>query len=137
MNISDEGANLIKINDYISYFRNKNLSWYKGFMDVDYSFHITDLFDNFFNDPDNIQEFQIDSYDKMDFQYNPKGLSFYLYGTPDLWPIILRTNNWDHPGEMELESGRIKIPKAENLDAYMSMVYSIKDTYFQRLGHKW
>ena len=54
LTFSDNGLDLAKISDYITYFKNKRLSWYNGFMDVDYNFHITDLFDNFFNDPDNI-----------------------------------------------------------------------------------
>lgn len=137
LTFSDNGMDLAKISDYITYFKNKKLSWYNGFMDVDYNFHITDLFDNFFNDPDNIEEFTIDDFEIADFKYNPKGLSTYLYGTHDLWPIIMRCNDLDHPGEMDLATGKIKVPKAKELDSFLQTVYSLKDDYFKRLGHRW
>ena len=136
---SDNAKDLVDIRDYIAYYKGKNLSYYNGFMDVDYNFHIIDLFDNFFtvNDEENIEVFLIDSFDKADFQYNPKGLSNYLYGTPDLWPIILRCNEADHPGELELTNGRVKVPKAPALDKFLSTVYAARSTYFQKRGHRW
>ena len=136
-NFSDDAKDLVDIRDYINYYKGKNLAFYNGFMDVDYNFHITDLFDNFFNDENNLETFTIDSFDKADFQYNPKGLSNYLYGTPDLWMLILRCNNVDHPGELELTNGLIKVPKAPELDRFLTTVYYMRQTYFQKRGHRW
>lgn len=134
---SDNYGDITKIEDYINYYRSKNITFYKGFMDVDYQFHIMDLFDNFFNNPENMEEFLIDSFDKADFQYNAKGLSDYLYGTPDMWWVICRCNGLDHPGELDLSSGKIIVPRAPEFDAYVQKVYHMKDEYFVKLGHKW
>ena len=41
------------------------------------------------------------------------------------------------PGELDLSSGRITVPKAPNLDAYIQKIYHMKDEYFAKLGHKW
>ena len=62
---SDNYVDISNIQSYINYYRSKKITFYKGFMDVDYQFHIMDLFDNFFNDNDNMEEFLIDSFDTM------------------------------------------------------------------------
>ena len=108
-------------------------------MDVDYSFHITDLFDNFLNTENynNIIEFKISDVDLIDFQYNPKRLSNYIYGTPDLWFIILKANQLDHAGEMDFLNGKLYLPDPEALNTYLSTVYSLKNNYISKIGHMW
>lgn len=136
---SDTDYHLDKLEDYINYYKNKSITYYKGYMDVDYSFHITDLFDNFFNTENynNIIEFKISDVDLIDFQYNPKGLSNYIYGTPDLWFIILKANQLDHAGEMDFLNGKLYLPDPEALNTYLSTVYSLKNNYISKIGHMW
>ena len=54
-----------------------------------------------------------------------------------MWWVICRCNGADHPGELDLSSGKLIVPKAPNLDAYIQKIYNMKDDYFAKLGHKW
>lgn len=136
---SDNTTNLVKLQNYINYYKGKTLEHYKGFMDVEYNYHITDLFDNFFsmNDNENLIEFELSEWEVGDFKYNPKGLSQYIYNTPELWYLILKVNGLDHPGELELHDNKIKVPEPQALDNYLSTVYNIRKVHFSRTGQMW
>lgn len=42
--------------------------------------------------------------ERRKYMYKPKSLSDELYGTPDLYFIILKMNNLTHPGELDLKN---------------------------------
>ena len=139
MILTDGDVNLIGLQDWINHYKGKQLTYYKGYLDTNYSYHVTELFDNFFNEDvfDNIQELSITGTDKIDFQYNPKGLSQALYGTPDMWFLILKCNNLDHAGELDLIDNKVKVPKRDNLEAYLGKVMSMMSHYFGERGMRW
>lgn len=135
----DDTSNLVSIQQYINYYKGKDLTYYKGYLNTDYSFHVMDLWDNFFNEDvtDNIDTLVLTTYEIADYQYNPKGLSQALYGTPDMWAFILRTNNLDSPGDMDFADGTIKVPNARALSEFLSTTYSNMRAYFAERGFKW
>ena len=139
MILTDGDVNLIGLQDWINHYKGKQLTYYKGYLDTDYTYHMTDLFDNFFDENtfDNIEEIAINGTDKLAYQYNPKGLSQTLYGTPDLWYLILKCNDLDHAGELDIDNSRVKVPKRENLEEYLTNITTMMTNYFSERGSRW
>ena len=135
--LSDSGTGmLIKLNDWIRYYKGKSITYYKGYMDVDLETHISDVFDNFWQEK-NYRELNLSDEEKIYFQYNPKGLAQSLYGSHDLWWVILKANDLDHPGQMELEESIIKVPSLEALEEYLSLIYQEKTILLDDSGELW
>ena len=138
--LSDNEASIDKIQDWINHYKTKSMTYYKGYMDTDYSVHVFDVFDNFINNEanlNNLDDFKITHFERSEFQYNPKGLSNHLYGTPDMWFLILRCNDLDDAGDLELNTATIKVPNKEKLDEFLSKMSSKLAIYFGNLGQRW
>ena len=69
------------------------------------------------------------------YSYNPKALSKRVYGTPDLYFVLMFLNNYRHPGEMNLTVSRsIKILNEVGIKA-LSKAIRVRDydTYVEEL----
>ena len=76
---------------------------YNGCVDDGISNHIVDLaFDGGY-----IKTFTEE--DRQRYRFNPKLLSYDLYGTPDLGLLILKINGMMHPGEFDLAELKAKV----------------------------
>lgn len=87
------------------------------------------------NDLDNVVIVQMTEANANRFSYNPKALSKKIYGTPDLYFVIMYLNNYRHPGEMNLTLTRsIKILTEKGIKAINNAI-SVRgfDTYVEDL----
>ena len=86
-------------------------------------------------DLDNVVIVQMTEANANRFSYNPKALSKKIYGTPDLYFVIMYLNNYRHPGEMNLTLTRsIKILTEKGIKAINNAI-SVRgfDTYVEDL----
>lgn len=113
------------LESYLSMQENASETYYKGFLDVDMDFHICDIYDNFFEDEENLETLTFNEQEKMMYKYNPIQLCIDLYGTHDFWQIILQLNDIDSEGDFDL-SGPIKVPKGREFISYISDVYDLR-----------
>ena len=65
-----------------------------------------------------IEDFNIDKY-----KFNPKRLSYDLYGTTNLYYILLYINNLNGIKEFNLDKKKIKIIRKETLEKVLSNIY--------------
>lgn len=87
------------------------------------------------NDMDNVVIVQMSEANANRYSYNPKALSKKIYGTPDLYFILMYLNNYRHPGEMNLTLTRsIKILTEKGVKAINNAI-SVRgfDTYVEDL----
>ena len=61
------------LHKYLEMQENASESYYNGFLDTQMDFHITDIYDNFFEDEENIEILEFNEQEKM--MYN----SFFIY----------------------------------------------------------
>ena len=54
-----------------------------------------------------------------------------------MWFLILKCNNLDHAGELDLIDNKVKVPKRDNLEAYLGKVMSMMNHYFGERGMRW
>lgn len=86
-------------------------------------------------DLDNVVIVQMTEANANRYSYNPKALSKKIYGTPDLYFVIMYLNNYRHPGEMNLTLTRsIKILTEKGIKAINNAI-SVRgfDTYVEDL----
>lgn len=86
-------------------------------------------------DMDNVVIVQMTEANANRLSYNPKALSKKIYGTPDLYFVLMYLNNYRHPGEMNLTLTRsIKILTEKGIKAINNAI-SIRgyDTYVDDL----
>lgn len=86
-------------------------------------------------DLDNVVIVQMTEANANRYSYNPKALSKKIYGTPDLYFVIMYLNNYRHPGEMNLTLTRsIKILTEKGIKAINNAIYVRGfDTYVEDL----
>lgn len=86
-------------------------------------------------DLDNVVIVQMTEANANRYSYNPKALSKKIYGTPDLYFVIMYLNNYRHPGEMNLTLTRsIKILTEKGIQAINNAIYVRGfDTYVEDL----
>lgn len=70
-----------------------------------------------------IEDFNIDKY-----KFNPKKLSYDLYGTTTLYYILLYINNLNGIKEFNLEKKKIKIIRKDTLEQILSKIYDSEYT---------
>lgn len=116
--------------EYLKAIESERISYDKGFLNDLQDIHILDIFDNFFNDPNNIDTIQLSNYEIGLYHCNPKQLCIDLYGTHDYMQIILRLNEVDHPGEFTLEKGYILVPNPTLFSSFVEKVYSFRNHEF-------
>lgn len=63
--------------------------------------------------------------ERKEYRYKPKSLSNRLYGTPDLYFIILKMNNLTHPGEMDLKNP-IHVMEPNNVTELVGSIQEMK-----------
>lgn len=86
-------------------------------------------------DMDNVVIVQMTEANANRYSYNPKALSKKVYGTPDLYFVLMYLNNYRHPGEMNLTLTRsIKILTEKGIKAINNAI-SVRgyDTYVDDL----
>ena len=86
-------------------------------------------------DLDNVVIVQMTEANANRYSYNHKALSKKIYGTPDLYFVIMYLNNYRHPGEMNLTLTRsIKILTEKGIKAINNAI-SVRgfDTYVEDL----
>lgn len=127
-------ADIIKLDDYIKAYSKAKHVYDQGYLDKFLEIHILDIFDNFLNDyfSENVRQLELTNIEKDMYRYNPKALSTYLYGTPDLWMVILRLNELDHPGELDFKKP-VYIPIPEAYETFYRKIDRIKE----ELGGEW
>jgi uncharacterized short protein YbdD (DUF466 family) len=84
---------------------------------------------------DNVVIVQMTEANANRYSYNPKALSKKVYGTPDLYFVLMYLNNYRHPGEMNLTLTRsIKILTEKGIKAINNAI-SVRgyDTYVDDL----
>ena len=87
------------------------------------------------SDMENVVIVQMTEANANRYSYNPKALSKKIYGTPDLYFILMYFNNYRHPGEMNLTLTRsIKILTEKGVKAINNAI-SVRgfDTYVEDL----
>ena len=87
------------------------------------------------NDFNNVVIVQMSEANANRYSYNPKALAKKIYGTPDLYFVIMYLNNYRHPGEMNLTLTRsIKILTEKGIKAINNAI-SVRgfDTYVEDL----
>ena len=87
------------------------------------------------SDMNNVVIVQMTEANANKFSYNPKALSKKIYGTPDLYFVLMYLNNYRHPGEMNLTLTRsIKILTEKGIKAISdAIVIRGYDTYVEDL----
>ena len=76
------------------------------------------------NDLNNVVIVQMSEANANRYSYNPKALAKKIYGTPDLYFVIMYLNNYRHPGEMNLTLTRsIKILTEAGINAINNAIY--------------
>ena len=113
------------LHNYLEMQQDASETYYKGFLDKDMDFHICDIYDNFFENEDNLETLEFNEQEKMMYRYNPIQLCIDLYGTHDFWQILLQINDIDSEGEFDL-SGPIKVPRKTEFILYLTEIYDIK-----------
>ena len=118
------------IQKYYQMLVDSDESFYRGFLDKDMDFHIIDIFDNFFEDENNLETMEFTKSEIALYKYNVKRLCIDLFGTHDFWQSILRINDMTHEGEFDLK-GPIKVPKATEFINYLHYIYDMKKYDFK------
>lgn len=128
-----------KFSRYIESFKKAMDKYENGYLNnLFLEDHIFDIFDNFLNDYDkeeeehNLIKLEFSTLERIDYQYNPKALSSKLYGTPDMWQVILKANGYMHPGEMDLNRD-LYVPTVEALTSFLDKMRDIKE----KMGGGW
>lgn len=107
-----------------------NVSYDNGFLNDLQDIHIIDIFDNFFNDPNNIDTIELSNSELGLYNCNPKQLCIDLYGTHDYMQVIMQLNEVDHPGEFTLEKGYVLVPNPSFFTTYIDRIYSFRKNEF-------
>lgn len=126
-----------KLLDYVDSFRQATVTYEKGFMDINRYVNIQDIFDNYKNsDMGIMQTFDMDDIKWQGYEYSPKAMSLDLYGTIDMWRILLECNEMNHPGEF-CKRKKIIVPEPENFLQHLSKVYYVKSEYMSKIKQIW
>lgn len=115
---------------YLRALEAQNISYDAGYLNDIQDIHITDIFDNFFNDPNNIDTIELSNVELGLYHCNPKQLCIDLYGTHDYMQIIMQLNEVDHPGEFTLEKGYVKVPNPSFFATYINTIYTFRKQEF-------
>ena len=126
-----------KLLDYIDSYKKATVTHEKGFMDVNRNINIQDIFDNYKNTDMNIMiTVYMDDQKWRYYEYSPKAMSQDLYGTVDMWRILLECNEMNHPGEF-CKRKKLYVPDPEPFLQHLSKVYYIKSEYLSKIKRIW
>lgn len=123
--------------DYINKMDSSRILFGKGFMDANMEIHIMDIMDNWMNKEFNmLTEVPMNDYDWITYEYNPKRMSKDIFGTVDLWRVILDLNGMKHAGSFCKRSHLI-LPEPEQFKAFVEKMYNIKLDYQSSVNQLW
>lgn len=126
-----------KLLDYIDSFRQATVTHEKGWMDKNRNINIQDIFDNYKNsDMGIMMTIPMDDIKWNGYEYDPKTMSLDLYGTIDMWRVILECNEMNHPGEF-CKRNKLTVPEPESFLKHLSKVYYIKSEYLSKVKQIW
>lgn len=126
-----------KLLDYVKNFANYRYAYEKGFMDANHDINIVDIFDNFQNkEADIMIDQDINDNEWITYEFNPKKMSQDLYGTVDLWRVLLQENNMNHPGQF-CKLKTLRIPDPVKFKKFVSSIYEIKNEYMMKIDRIW
>ncbi|MGL6132383.1 MAG: hypothetical protein ACRCZ9_12295 [Fusobacteriaceae bacterium] len=90
------------ISEFIDQYKNEEyITFISGLMDETISLHFMDIYK--FHFEDNSVHLTLSTKEIEIYRCHPKKLSQTLYGTPDLWFILMYINKISHPGDFTLE----------------------------------
>ena len=118
-------SNHHKLKDYIAEVEAARITYFSGFMNDEYDIHIFDIFDNYWNNEENMTTIQFDNREKMKYRYNPMQLCKDLYGTFNFAEKIMEINECDAPGNFSLDK-EIIVPTATSFFTYLEKVYNFR-----------
>lgn len=117
-------ASIRKLSDAYNFFKTQYsgvFDYYSGFLDKPYRNHIVNILKDAVGMDVELTEAEV-----LKYRYNPKLLSYDVYGTPDLGYSILLINDMEHISEFTC-SGVIRILSIEDI----TMLKKIYDTLKQ------
>lgn len=104
--------------------RGNYLDFSSGFLSELDGEHIVDIFRDIIERNKLFVTF--DEEEKGEYEHRPKNLSKELYGTPDLYFIIMKLNNITHPAEFEIDEG-IYLMHQDNVSLLTSSIQDLLD----------
>lgn len=115
-----------KLIDYIRALDGWRFIYQQGYINTNYDFHIFNVFDNFWHNPDNIETIEMDFRDQRLYNNNAKKLALDLYGSTVWAEMLLELNECDSPGEFYTNKP-IKVPEASAFEDYAKRMYGYKN----------
>jgi hypothetical protein len=123
--------------NYIHKMDDTRIIFGKGFMDANMEIHIMDIMDNWLNSEFRMtSEVPMDVHDWIAYEYNPKKMSKDIFGTVDLWRVILDLNGMKHPGAF-CKRDVIILPEPEQFKSFMEKMYNLKLEYQSSVDQLW
>lgn len=125
---TQSGSQLVRLQTFIDTYKKAKGAYENMYLDKMNTVHLFDVYDNFFEDhfKEHMMEVSFTTEEITEYRYNPKMLSTKIYGSPDCWRIVLRSNGLDHPGELSINSGKLKLPDKRALDKLINMYDQLK-----------
>ena len=114
-------ANVRKLSDAYNFFKTQYadvFDYYSGFSDTPYRNHILNILKDSVG-----MDVEMTAEEVIKYRYNPKLLSYDVYGTPDLGYSILLLNNMEHISEFTC-AGVVRILSVEDV----TMLKKLHDT---------
>lgn len=113
------------IKEFINEYQNEDyITFISGIFDESLSLHFMDIYK--FHFEDNTVLVSLDAGEREKYRYHPKALSNSLYGTPDLWFVIMSLNKVTHPGDFVLE-GDVAVLAPSSLNQLTRFYASFKN----------
>ena len=114
---------IMNMNDVTRSDGKPRLNLYTGFLDEYFNNHIVDVM---FDKDTSFTQVTLSDTDKVDYALNPKLLSYKLYGTPDLGPLLLTINHMKHPAEFDCIDSRLNVFLQTDIDSLLEIYEKLK-----------
>ena len=125
INVKLRTETFISYNEYLKDIKKKTyLNIDNGFIEEINNGHVCDIFRDIIID--NLIFVTFSDEEKRRFNYRPKVLSKSLYGTSDLFFIILKLNNLTHPSEFDIGDG-IYLMHQSNVTKLVGAIQELKN----------